>query len=1149
MSEQELNDCEQMLKDLLLNDNTKRKSAEEKLASCLSSIQNKAKLVLYCSQLLLKETDLGVQMYCAIIIRKVFLPNEKANPDGVFKSISFQEKEILKNNLMTALNNLTNKQVRKQIADATSTFFSVLVENNDKWIGLLEYSMNLLSSEITEENITNIEFGLHLITNLYSVASDDLEKYMKIFLSIFPIYFKSNSLSLKAKTVQCLTEILCGIATKKEVKQFKDLIFNVLETTLKCLNENDTDNLKICLDSIKDLSNCEPKILRKDFKDIFILMGKIAENVDLDENLREMCFEIIVTLFEAMPRLITDAKDGYEKLENFVTRLFKYAMELDQTIDEDWLNPSKISYISDEFIPEKKLDLATSLLTRLFEVVDEDADKLLKLTSDNIIQLINHSNDRDWKYKYIAYITVAEIAANIKNLSSIEKLISLIITDLFSPNIKVQYSCLYCIAELSDAHNPDFQNKYHKEILPKVIQLLNDSKSLRVQLEVCDSLEMFVEHMTDSDAAEYLQSSLDALFKVFLKNEAECPPSLKQGIIGVVQEFIHASENEFIKYSEKCLQILLEYLSNILTNNINGNLVGPLMEVISEIGPLCPDLFKKYLITIVNTLIQINLKMPDFKGNIANYLLSTWEKLIPSLKESNKEKIPEIVSSLIQLLEKPPEMSISSNPETKIDVNEFFSDNKKEKENEKKVELKTSETEEFTTFIETLNSFLSECPELYSLDIIQNLYSICKKLIKYPNNDIKSEIVKVYPNCIEILLKLNSQKDIIKSTANTYIADILSQLSKESDNSVIISFLDSISDIIKSVKEFLTTKEINELSKEIFTLFKRIEEGRKSLLKEKEEAQKEYEEEKKTGDNKINSDDEDEDLSQEEVMEDIEDKIDEIENVMKSISDFFGALFETHGHLTLELVDEIIKNYIPNYLLETASNFEKLLALLLLGDMAEFLKQDLLSKIWDDICTILIKYSPHSNYEVRNAACYGLGVFAQSTTQNFEVYGKNIIPAVINVINLPIDKKLKKTEKENLKFARDNAISALGKIIKCHGQEFPNELNSLLDLWVNSMPIKQDKEEAKINNKFLLDILMKEPNKILGENNKNLGKVIVILTEGYQTGATDKEMDKNIEQFTIGIKNNAEYNNILLDTVKRQKEKLQNKMKSLFKIE
>ena len=1148
MSEQELNDCEQMLKDLLQNDNTIRKSAEGKLQLCLSSIENRAKLVLYCSQLLLKVNDAGVQMYCAIIIRKIFLPNDKANPDKVFKAITSNDNIILKNNLLNALNSITVKHVRKQIADAACTFFATLIENKDTWDDLLKYSMNLLSNDFSEQNIPNIEFGLHLVTNLYSVASDYLDKNMKIFLTLFPAYFKSNSLTLKAKTVQCLTEILCGVVSKKEAKQFKDLIFNVLETTLKCFNENDNDNLKICLDAIKDLSNCEPKILRKYFQDLFILMGKISENVDLEENLREMCLEIVTTLIEAMPKLIKDPKDGNQNLENFVTRLFKYAMELDQTIDEDWLNPSKISYISDEFIPEKKLDLATSLLTRLFEVFDEDEDKLLNLTSNNIVQLINHSNEKDWKYKYIAYITVAEIAPNIKKLSSIEKLISMIITDLFSPNIKVQYASLYCIAELSDAHNPDFQNQYHKEIIPKVIQLLTESKSLRVQLEVCDALEMFVEHMTDSDAAIYLQSSLDALFNVFLKNENECPPSLKQGIIGVVEEFIHASENEFIKYSEKCLQILLEYLSNILTNNINGNLVGPLMEVISEIGPLCPELFKKYLITIVNTLIQINQKMPDFKGNIANYLLSTWEKLIPSLKESNKEKIPEIVNSLILLLEKPPEMAISSNPEVKIDVNEFFSEKKKEKE-ENKVELKTSETEEFTTFLEILNSFLEQCPELYNLEQIKNLYPIAKKLIKYPNNDIKSETAKIYPNCINILIKINSQREIIISTANTYIADILSQLSEETDYSVIISFLDSIRDIIKSVKEFLSTKEINELSKQIFDLFNRIEKGRKDLLKEKEEAEKEYEEEKKTGDNKINSDDEDDDSSQEEVMEDIKDKIDETENVMKSISDFFGALFETHGHLTMELVNEIINNYIPKFLLETSSNFEKLLALLLLGDMAEFLKQELLSKIWGDICTILIKYSPHSDYEVRNASCYGLGVFAQSTTQNFSDYGKNIVPAIINVINLPIDKKLKKTEKENLKFARDNAISALGKVIKYHGQEFPNELNSLLDLWVNSMPIKKDKEEAKINIKFLLDILMKEPNKVLGDNNKNLGKVIVILTEGYQTDSTDTDMDKNIEQFALGIKNNTEYNNILLNTIKKQKEKLRNKMKSLFKIE
>ena len=1143
MSEQELKDCEGMLKGLLLPDNEKRKVAEAQLQQCLSSNQNKEKLTLYCSLLLLKSTDLGVQTYCAIIIRKVFLPNEKEETNELYKILSPDSKNQLKLNLLNALQSINNNSLRKKVADATTCFFSLIKENEEKWDEFLKYIISLFNLELNETNFANIELGLHLLSNVYSIAYDELKEGVQLFLKNFNIYFKCNSLSLKAKTVQCIDELLCSALTKKEVKQFKDQIFSILETTYKCLQEHDMDNLKVCLDSLQDLSNAEPKILRKSFNDIFILMGKIVQDKEVDDNLREISFEIIVALIEEMPKLFD--KDD-EKLKLFVQSLFKYAMEIDQTIDNDWLNPNPITFISDEFIPEQKLDEACSLLVRLFDVLEKE--KLLKITSDNIVELIKHSSDNDWKYKYIAYITIAEIADYLKNIDSIKDLIAMIISDLFNKNIKVQYASLYCIAELSDHLNPQFQNKYHQDIIPNTIKLLCDSKCLRVQLEVCDALTMFVEHLTDDDAAKYLQSSLDVLFNLFIKSEEECPPALKEGILDTVKEFMNASEEEFKKYSEKCLQILLQYLSNILTKNINRTLVGPLLEIVSMIGPLCPELFKNYLITIVDTLIQINQNMPNFKENIANYLMSTWEKLIPSLKESHKEKIPIIVNSLIELLKKPPEMSISSDPTKLINIQEFFSEEKKKKEKEK-VELKTSETEEFETFVEILNAFLSECPELYSSAQVEALYPIISKLLSYPNNDIKSEISKVFANSVEILAKTNSDKNYLYSTSKQYISNIVEQLMKETDYTVIVSYVDSLKDIIKSTKLFLTKNEINELSKKIIEVFDKLEKGRESLIKQKDETQKEFEEEKKKGDNKIYSDDEDDDESEKEVIEDIKDQISELESVITSLSDFFGALFETHKNLTLELVDKIIKEYLPIYFKDDSSNFEKTLGLLLVDDMAEFLQQELLNNIWGDILKIMLKYSSHNNYEVRNAACYGLGVFSQFTTKDFLNYGNDILSAVTNVINIPIDKKIPKIDRENLKFARDNAVSALGKIIKYHGQEFPDKLDNLLDFWVNSLPITQDKEEGKINNQFLLDILMKEPNKILGPSNKNLGQIIVILAKAYQTGATTDEMDKNINSFAEGIKNNAEYSAILKDTIGKQKGKTLNKIKSLFKCD
>ena len=43
-------------------------------------------------------------------------------------------------------------------------------------------------------------------------------------------------------------------------------------------------------------------------------------------------------------------------------------------------------------------------------------------------------------------------------------------------------------------------------------------------------------------------------------------------------------------------------------------------------------------------------------------------------------------------------------------------------------------------------------------------------------------------------------------------------------------------------------------------------------------------------------------------------------------------------------------------------------------------------------------------------------------------------------------------------------------------------------------------------------------------------------------------MDKNIDSFVQGVKNNAEYTAILNDTVSKQKGKTLNKIKSLFKL-
>ena len=1143
MSEQELAQCEAMLKGLLLPDNTLRNQAQSQLQNCLSTIQKKESLSLYCSFLLLKSTDLNVQTYCTIIIRKIFLTSEKEISNDAVKHFSPDNKEQIKKNLLLAIQSTQNKSLQKKIADASIKVYEGLIENEEKWDDFLKYIISLFNLELVENNYGNIELGLYLLSNIYSFAYDELSEGINIFLKNFKNYFSCNSLSLKAKTVECVNELLCSASTKKEVKQFKDFIFNILETTKLCLDNKDQDNLKICLDSIEDLSVSEPKILRKNFNDIFILMGKIFEEKSFEENIREISFEILVAIIEKIPKIIND-----ECLKVLVQSLFKYAMEIDQTIDDEWLHPDSVTFISDEFIPEHKLDEACSLLNRLFEVIDQG--KMLQLTSQNIMELINHSSEKDWKYKYIAYITVAEIMGFIHELSTIEKLISLIMSDLHNNNVKVQYAALYCIAELSDEHNPDFQNTYHKNVVPNCIKILAESKCLRVQLECCDALDCFIEHLTNDDASLYIKDSLEVLFNVFIKKDEECPPALKEGILDVLQEFIEASEEEFKKYSDRCLQLLLNYLSDILTKNINRNLIGPLMETVSLIGPLCPELFKKHLTVIVNTLIQINVNLTNFTENIANYLLSTWENIIPYLKENDSDKIQQIISSLIELLKKNPEMSISANPSQQIDIMAFFAEEKtsEEKGPKEKTELKTSETEEFAIFIEILNAFLTDCDTYCTKDNINTLIPIATKLVKYPNTGIQSEISKTLSSIITILAKKKEDINIIQNNSKTFISEIIAQLLQETDFLLITSFVDSIKVIIQNTNLFLTTPEINNLTQKILEVFDKVEKSRIALIKQKKETEDEYEKNKKTGDGKIYSDDEDDEQSKDEEVQGIKDQIDEIENVLTSFSEFFGVLFDTHKRYTLEIVDKIIKEYLPKYFNDNSSSFEKTLGLLLVDDMVEFLQQEIIGNIWDNLCTILIKYSNNADDEVRNAACYGLGVFSQSTQKDYSKYCKEILTNLISAMNLSIDKNLPKNDKKAKQYARDNAVSALGKTLKYHEKELGADYDKVLDLWINGMPITQDEEEGKINNQFLLDILMKEQSRVLGNGNKNLEKIIIVLARGYNSDMSDEVMDPSIEAFANGVKNNSEFNKILMDTVSKQKGKTLNKIRALFKL-
>ena len=89
--------------------------------------------------------------------------------------------------------------------------------------------------------------------------------------------------------------------------------------------------------------------------------------------------------------------------------------------------------------------------------------------------------------------------------------------------------------------------------------------------------------------------------------------------------------------------------------------------------------------------------------------------------------------------------------------------------------------------------------------------------------------------------------------------------------------------------------------------------------------------------------------------------------------------------------------------------------------------------------------------------------------------------------------KEKKTKSTQFYHARDNAIAALGKVLKYQSNAV--DLNVLMPFWLNNLPLSHDMEEAHIQNKFLSEAILKNPTFILGANYERLEQFVGILGE------------------------------------------------------
>lgn len=107
----------------------------------------------------------------------------------------------------------------------------------------------------------------------------------------------------------------------------------------------------------------------------------------------------------------------------------------------------------------------------------------------------------------------------------------------------------------------------------------------------------------------------------------------------------------------------------------------------------------------------------------------------------------------------------------------------------------------------------------------------------------------------------------------------------------------------------------------------------------------------------------------------------------------------------------------------------------LVDDMVEFLGYQHMSNKWLNLLEALLKYATSKECSVRQAAVYGVGVFAEKSVGFINESNQNCLTESLKTLKQVIEIPQGGDKNKIYGHAKDNAVAAVGKIIKHHSDK------------------------------------------------------------------------------------------------------------------
>jgi len=899
-----------------------------------------------------------------------------------------------------------------------------------------------------------------------------------------------TSSNMKVQT-QGVLFVLSMVKTmeRKDWQKLEKTLPNILQIFTNLARNNQNDDVETILQEFCQVAvhpKQAPLFFKTHFKrmaSMMIEMSNAIENVE--EESRHLAHEFIVSMAETKPKMCLKA------MNHFALLSLKSCFELMREVkdEDDW----EVK-MDDEEGDEDETSLSVGLqgVDRLVESLTAEE------TQQALIQLIReYINRDDWKYKFAALEAVRQSIEYIDNEQTVDEIAKLLLDYTTHDQKRVRYAAWQALSQMATDQQPHFQDRWHEKLMPQLGLSMSDPV-LRVQQIALSFFIAFGEALDNTLMEQYASQMIENLVKLVQNCEHR---GVKEEAITSIAVIAGVIEKDFDKYYGPILPILVD-LYQKSTQTKHARLRGKAFECISLLGiAVGKEKFKQDAENVVQHMVEIS-KSLSADDILAEYIHEAIIRIARCLKKDFEALLPYVFPRIEQILT--------------LQNLESGGANDKENEEEfqgllhlgKSIKVKTKKFEEMLYVSKELFTYIEELEERF-YNYVQPTCQILKPYVDNPDPrgvhyraedtremafqcwaQLVSSCVKSDDggsNQLALMLLQNVAEGVFKFFAE-YVQD---KSEKHEDLDELKLNASGLAASLKAAEgKIFAPNDVNNMFKEPFALLN-------ETIQRMDYAVEEMDEE---------DEDEEEENEEKEASMALADLVGSLmlsspDSFLKVCGDDVVKVIQSRLEKARQL-GKVSKNKQPGESEIALSRANLQLALNLACDMLEYVK-DKSVVAWSGFMPTMIESVHHDDADIRRVAAFGISHAA--LIENFDNDGYT--EQALQKLSMAVSGKTKfaKRHDDSSKEAIDNMVNALIKLALHR-----NVPDSVWDLIFTKLPLRDDVGEAEKVHAELLKLVKEQNPKVLGNNGQNLGKLVGVFSEVYNSESSNDELNENI---------------------------------------